>query len=36
MEPIKIMLCLDMKNDRVVKSGACILLAASVFHYIPM
>jgi cyclase len=33
MDPIKIMPCLDMKNGRVVKGGAQILLAASVFHY---
>jgi imidazole glycerol phosphate synthase subunit HisF len=33
MNLIKIMPCLDMKNGRVVKGGASILLAASVFHF---
>jgi imidazole glycerol-phosphate synthase subunit HisF len=33
MNPIKIRACLDLKNGRVVKGGAGILLAASVFHF---
>lgn len=33
MNVVKIMPCLDMKDGRVVKGGARILLAASVFYY---
>jgi len=33
MEIVRIMPCLDMKEGRVVKGGAQILLAASVFHF---